>query len=106
VRHNSVIAAACKDLVTLASCARKLGRGPQTLVRWSDAGQFPKYLRIAKRKYVFAADFDDWLAVRRRAAARQAARAGNRKSGASGGGQTAPELRRRLPRTSARAGAG
>jgi predicted site-specific integrase-resolvase len=59
-------------MVTLASVARRLNRSAPTLVRWAKAGEFPRFVLINNRKYVFEADVARWLEARRAAVTRDA----------------------------------
>lgn len=56
------------EMVTLAAVARRLNRSAPTLVRWAEAGEFPRYTLLNNRKYLFEADVRAWLEARRAAA--------------------------------------
>jgi len=53
------------EMVTLASVARRLNRAAPTLVRWAEAGEFPRFVIVNGRRYVFEADVHAWLEARR-----------------------------------------
>ncbi len=46
---------------TIAECARRLAKSPQTVYNWISKGDFPPVVRVASTFRVRAEDFDNWM---------------------------------------------